>query len=646
MRESKRRKALLRSEGAQLAGTGRSRDDSELLLKASRGDKESFQELFSEHSDRVFNFVYHLTYSRDDAEDILQEAYIRVFAAIQGRDVSSFDFQAYLYKAAKNLSLKAVARRKREGLTLEEAADLADESIFQDPERAALLREQRARVAEATRKLSDDQETALLLREVEGLSYDSIAEVLDSNSNAVGVLLSRARLKFREVYRMSFAEAERTEGDCARITASLSRYIDGEATDDEVRLIESHLEACPICSGNLESMKEASTVYRSLIPIIPIAAVKASGALKVGPAVAKAASGATRISLGGAGITGNISSFLSTTAGKVAAAVTAAVIAAGGSFGIYSGLSGPRRYCAMAFERSGDIWVTVLDGRNKTVPETEVNLTRSPLKESEPCWSPDGRNISFVQTTADSQAEPAHDQIVTIESTGSDPGVTVAAKTWEKLVSEHTGVVGFYEYCNPRWLPDGTGLLYEMEHGASESDAAIMLKPSNGPEWQVAYSFNGNTFDISSTGVLAIRQVAHSGGYQGGISFQTLDGKSLRTDVNPDGSKIGVIAWLPKGDQLSAGVDQGTRFFESTGKPLGLKRRLAPCDWISDTIGIVVEGDDVNLVDFEKGSRTLLVRDAVTPRAVPVDGEYVSWCKKEHASPSQVLMRGFALNIK
>jgi RNA polymerase sigma-70 factor (ECF subfamily) len=173
----------------------------ELLQAASKGDADSYGELFGRYSQKLYNFVYYLTFSREDSEDITSETFIKVYEAIQGRDLASFNFQAYLYKTAKNLSLNSMARRKREGLTMEEAMEIPEPDVAATPETAALISEQRSTVLAVADSLTDDQQTALLLKELEGFPYGTIADVLDSNPNAVGALLSRARLKFREVYR-------------------------------------------------------------------------------------------------------------------------------------------------------------------------------------------------------------------------------------------------------------------------------------------------------------------------------------------------------------------------------------------------------------------------------------------------------------
>jgi RNA polymerase sigma factor (sigma-70 family) len=310
------------------------RNAHELLSDSAGGDIDAYKELFERYSEKLFSFTYYLTYSKEDAEDITSEAFIKVFEALQGRDLTSFNFQAYLYKTAKNLSLKTIERVKREGLTLDEASELPQMDVSVDPQVAALISEQRGTVKDVTDSLTEEQQTALLLKELENLPYDTIAQVLDSNSNAVGALLSRARLKFREVYRMQHVQTEGMPDACASITPMLSAYMDEEATPEQKQWVEEHLASCPICNANLESMRDASITYRSLIPIIPLATLKvwtkANTALAVTKGVASTSAAITTTAS-----TGIIATIGSSVAYKIAAVVTASLIAAGACLGGY-----------------------------------------------------------------------------------------------------------------------------------------------------------------------------------------------------------------------------------------------------------------------------------------------------------------------
>ena len=73
----------------------RSKDTYELLFDAASGDIDAYGELFERYSEKLFNFVYYLTYSREEAQDITSDTFIKVFEALQGRDTSSFKIDCY-----------------------------------------------------------------------------------------------------------------------------------------------------------------------------------------------------------------------------------------------------------------------------------------------------------------------------------------------------------------------------------------------------------------------------------------------------------------------------------------------------------------------------------------------------------------------
>lgn len=247
--------------------------DSELMVMATSGDAEAYRRLFDRYQHPVYNFVYRLLDNAEDAADVVQDAFIKVYIALERTEVRNFS--AYLYRTAKNLAYDVMRRRSRFVDVDHELLAPEDPSIYADPQRALLLGEQIDTVRAAARGLNENQRAALIMRELEELDYDEISEVLDSNRNAVGALLSRARLKFREELRMAQVKTsmEGCPPDCEDIIAMLSPYIDGELGDGERQRVESHLEGCAFCMAALEEMREASRSFRMLIPVVPPASV-------------------------------------------------------------------------------------------------------------------------------------------------------------------------------------------------------------------------------------------------------------------------------------------------------------------------------------------------------------------------------------
>ncbi len=247
--------------------------DEELVALARDGDTASCGQLFERYQSKIYNFAYGIVGNRDDAQDIAQEAFVKVFQALP-RMKTDARFSSYLYRTAHNAAIDTVKAKGR--LASPEALDLEEESsLHADPERVALFKEQQAQVRGAAFDLSDEFRTVLTLRELQDLSYTEIAAILGIPKNTVGVVLSRARLKFKGAFRMSHVDVDKLTRECQKMLPLLSAYIDGELAPARREKVERHLDDCPLCRLALEEMQEASKRYRALIPLIPPAALKA-----------------------------------------------------------------------------------------------------------------------------------------------------------------------------------------------------------------------------------------------------------------------------------------------------------------------------------------------------------------------------------
>jgi RNA polymerase sigma-70 factor (ECF subfamily) len=239
-----------------------------LLASAARnGDRAAYGELFTRYQSRIYNYAYGIAGNRDDAADIAQEAFARVFEALP-RVTGELNFSAYVYRTAHNVAIDTVKGRSR--FEDPEVLDIQMEpSLRADPERVALVQEQQRQAWQAAFRLSDDHRAILTLRELHGLSYQEIAEIMDMPRNTVGVLLSRARLRFKEAFRMSSVDIDKLTAECQDMLPLLSAYIDDELDEQKRARVESHLEQCAFCRLALEEMTESSRSYRALLPLLP-----------------------------------------------------------------------------------------------------------------------------------------------------------------------------------------------------------------------------------------------------------------------------------------------------------------------------------------------------------------------------------------
>lgn len=189
-------------------------ENSKIDLKAlRRKDKHAFAQLVNQNSDNIYRLGMKMLGNPQDAEDILQETFIKAFDNIdrfEGRSKVS----TWLYRIAVNEALMLLRKRK-DNLTEIDAeletknGDLQPRQIVDWcclPEKELVSNESRKRINAAIQTLSDANRAAFLLRDVEGLSTKETAEVLDISESAVKVRLMRARLQLREELTNFFAD--------------------------------------------------------------------------------------------------------------------------------------------------------------------------------------------------------------------------------------------------------------------------------------------------------------------------------------------------------------------------------------------------------------------------------------------------------
>ncbi|MBM4335799.1 MAG: sigma-70 family RNA polymerase sigma factor [Deltaproteobacteria bacterium] len=188
----------------RLPGMGRTesvvRTDAELIREAQANDHSAFETLVRRPAERAFRAAYRVVRDQQAAEEVLQEALIKAYRALPRFEARS-SFYTWLYRITVNLALDRRRRGKREP-TLEwddaiahQVDPRAQVSVAHDPEIDLRRQEVRALVAEGIQTLPDAQREVLLLREVDGLSYEEIAESMRISKGTVMSRLHYARKK-------------------------------------------------------------------------------------------------------------------------------------------------------------------------------------------------------------------------------------------------------------------------------------------------------------------------------------------------------------------------------------------------------------------------------------------------------------------
>lgn len=176
------------------------------------GDRQAFTALVDLTSPKIYSLGLHMLNSEQDAEDVLQETYIKAFKALPNFEGRS-SILTWLYRIASNEALMILRKRKNAGtvMELENNTDERDEPIeIVDwrglPESELLSTETRAKMQDAVDHLSPALRMVFVLRDIQGLSGKETADILKVNENAVKTRLVRARLKLREELSEYFHE--------------------------------------------------------------------------------------------------------------------------------------------------------------------------------------------------------------------------------------------------------------------------------------------------------------------------------------------------------------------------------------------------------------------------------------------------------
>lgn len=241
--------------------------DAALVARLRSRDRTAWDEVYALYNERLYKFAYHLTGNPHDSADLVQETFLRVLPKLESLDPDTLDLGAYLFATERNLFLKSVERAKRQQPVDEIPEPTGPRPLEDDPQRTTLLADQQQRVRRANAALAPRQRLVLALRELEDRSYAEIGELVGLKENAVAQLISRARLRLREELRLVEVDRSKLPEECQALLPSLSAYLDGQLAGTAAERTLAHLESCELCQKALVEMREASKLYRALVPI-------------------------------------------------------------------------------------------------------------------------------------------------------------------------------------------------------------------------------------------------------------------------------------------------------------------------------------------------------------------------------------------
>ncbi len=329
--------SALQQSAALPALAGRSpllrlQSDERLIALTRRGHHGAFEALVQRYQPRLLAFCRHMLGSQEDAEDVLQEVFTAAFNAIRADD-RSINARPWLYRIARNRSLNHLRRPQPAG---QDSMDVFERDGGTTTADTVHKREEFRHIVADVHELPETQRTALLLREIDALSYDQIAETMDTTVPSVKSLLVRARVSLAEA-------AEARLLTCGEVRLELGQVAEGlTRTTAPVR---RHLRVCDRCRTFRGELRKTTRALAAVYPLGPLVFFKKLWVAKAGvggAGAASAAAGGGAASSGGVagmavtaagGITagGAVSAGVSTLASKAAAGMAAAVIVTAGA---------------------------------------------------------------------------------------------------------------------------------------------------------------------------------------------------------------------------------------------------------------------------------------------------------------------------
>ena len=186
----------------RLINKGKTRsEEAELVSRCQQGDENSVKELFSRYHEKVYRVAYGVVTNREDALDIVQEVFFNVFRSIKNFKGKS-SFYTYIYRMAMNTAIDYSRKVKRfPTSSIDEKGGQPSDGAEKRPDSILLGKELDEKLNAAMAKLPKDQRAAIIYRDLEGLSYQEMAEVMGCSIGTVMSRLHYARKRMRELLK-------------------------------------------------------------------------------------------------------------------------------------------------------------------------------------------------------------------------------------------------------------------------------------------------------------------------------------------------------------------------------------------------------------------------------------------------------------
>jgi RNA polymerase sigma factor (sigma-70 family) len=299
----------------------RLQSDERLVALTRRGNQAAYEALVGRYQARLLAFCRHMLGSREDAEDVLQEVFAAAFNAMIA-DERALNVRPWLYRIARNRSLNHLRRVQAIGV------DSMDVHLSENGTSAAdkvHRREEFRLLVEDVQGLPETQRTALLLREIDALSYDQIAEAMDTTIPSVKSLLVRARVSLAESAQARQLTCDEVRDELGEVAEGLHRM---------TAPVRRHLRQCDRCSAFRRHLRETNRALAAVFPVGPLLLLKKLVLAHLGTTASaggSAAAAGAGAGAAGAGAGSALSAGVGAVASKAVAGLAAAAIVTAGA---------------------------------------------------------------------------------------------------------------------------------------------------------------------------------------------------------------------------------------------------------------------------------------------------------------------------
>lgn len=169
-----------------------------LIHRCKRGDITAFEILISDYEKKTYNIAFGLVGNEEDAKDIAQDTFIKAFKSIDSFKEKS-SFYTWLYRITINTS-KDFLRKRKKTIAIEDInaqGEIKDEGL--QPQEQFEQMEERKKILNALRQLKEEYSNVVILKDLNGFSYQEIADILDINLGTVKSRISRGRYQLRDI---------------------------------------------------------------------------------------------------------------------------------------------------------------------------------------------------------------------------------------------------------------------------------------------------------------------------------------------------------------------------------------------------------------------------------------------------------------